>query len=140
VTGVDERPERVVPAEERVDGVVVVRVVAMVRRRGEHRVEVERGGAESLDVVEPVDDPVEVATLEPVGRRRLVPRLERPRGFHPAAPGEAVGEDLVEDGVPDPLRRDDRHGGGPQRLSTRPERAGMVTETRPAPTSSGSPG
>src|SRR5690606_36388954 len=81
-----------------------VRVVPMVRRRGEDRVEVDGGGAEVDQVVEPLGDPVQVTALEAVHRRWRVPVLERPGRRHPAAAGEAVGEDLVEDGVGDPRR------------------------------------
>jgi hypothetical protein len=50
-------------------------VVAVVRRRGEDRVQVDRVDAEILEVVEVLDHAEQVATLEPKERRRRVPRL-----------------------------------------------------------------
>ena len=48
--------------------------------------------------------PEQVAALEAVGRGRGVPGFERARLWHSDAAREAVREDLVEDGVADPVR------------------------------------
>ena len=78
---------------------VVVRVVAVVRGRAEDRGQVERGDAQVLEVVEVLRDPEQVAALEPVVRRRGVPRLERARLADARAGRESVREDLVEDAI-----------------------------------------
>ena len=51
-----------------------------------------------------LDDAEQVAALEPVVGRRRVPRLEGAGLVDAPARGEPVGEDLVEDRVPDPVR------------------------------------
>ena len=102
VGGVEELAEGGVAAEERVDPVVVPGVVPVVRGGSEDRVEIEGGDAEVLQVVELLGDTEEVASLEAVGGRRGVPRLEVRGPREALAPREAVGEDLVEDGVADP--------------------------------------
>ena len=107
VGAIEQLAERRVAAEQRVDLEVVVRVVAVVRGRLEDRRQVDRGDAEVLEVVEPLGDAEQVAALEPVRRRRRVPRLERPGLRHPLARREPVREDLVEDRVADPGRRVD---------------------------------
>jgi hypothetical protein len=101
-----------VTAQERVDRQVVVRVVAVVGRRGEDRVEVDRRDAQSLEVVQVVDHAVQVTALEPVVGRRGVPGLEGPGRMDTAAAGEPVREDLVEDGILHPRRGVDRHARG----------------------------
>ena len=60
---VDEPAKRVVAAEHRVDFLVVVRVVAMVRGRLEDRREVDRVDAQVGQVVELLDHADEVASL-----------------------------------------------------------------------------
>jgi hypothetical protein len=111
---VEQLSERGVAAEQRIDHLVVVGVIAVVRGRREDRVEVERGDPQLGEFVEVLRDAQQVAALEAKRRRRGIPRLHRP-GFGDApARREAVREDLVEDGVatqsgPDerwlPLRR-----------------------------------
>src|SRR5438105_15387834 len=56
---VEERPQRIVTAEERIDREIVRRVVAMVRCGREHRVQVQPVDPEVDEIVEPVDDAVE---------------------------------------------------------------------------------
>ena len=138
VGGVEQSAQGVVAPEHRIDREVVVGVVAMVAPRGEDRVEVDRRDAEVGEVVEPFRHAVEVAPLVAVHGGRRVPRLQ-PRGLrHAPAAGEAIGEDLVEDGVLDPVGRVDvgghaagyRRGGGapagraPARGAPNPPHAG----------------
>ena len=101
VGGVEQFAQRVVAAEQGVDLVVVVRVVAVVGRRGEDGIQIEGGNAQVVQVVEVVDDAVEVAALKPLFFGRGAPRLEGDLLLlgHLSAPGKAVREDLVEDGV-----------------------------------------
>ena len=114
VRGGDERAERLVAAEQRVDPVEARRVVAVRAAGGEDRRQVERARAERLDVVEVLLDPAQVAA-EPLARRvrpapgrQLVPLArDRPvRALLRAArcPREPVGEDLVDDGREVPRR------------------------------------
>ena len=104
MTGVEQLAQGIVAAEQRIDVVVVVRVVAVVRRRSEDRSQVERRDAQGGEVVEPLDDAEQVAALEAVRRGRRVPRFERAGLRDALARREAVGEDLVEDRVADPVR------------------------------------
>ena len=60
----DEAGERVVAAEQRVDVVERVGVVAVARRRREERREVQPAGAERLDVVEVGLDARQVAAVD----------------------------------------------------------------------------
>ena len=98
------------PAEERVDGQVVVGMVPVVRRRAEDGSQIEGGDAELGELVEVLDDPQEVAALEPVAGWRRVPCLEGSGGGDARRAREPIREDLVEDGVTDPARRGGRHG------------------------------
>ena len=99
----EELAEGLVPAEERVDRAVVVGVVAMVGGRGEDRREVEGGDAKLGEVRQSLGDTEQVAALEAVDGRRAVPRLEPARLGDALARSEPVWEDLVEDGVTDPV-------------------------------------
>ena len=122
-----ERAERLLVAEQRIDALVVGRVVAVVARRLEDRVEVERGDAERLEVAELLADALERAAVEVPGEHLvgllvelvgdgLVPVLdeaalgslargiERLGALAPiVAAGEAIGEDLVDDAVAVPV-------------------------------------
>jgi hypothetical protein len=71
VGGAQERAQRLVAAEQRVDAVEARGVVAVGRAGGEERRQVEHVRAESLDVVEVRLDAAEVAA-EPLVRRRRV--------------------------------------------------------------------
>ena len=113
VGDVEQLAKGTVPAQQRIDMEVVVRVVAMVRRRLEDRREIDRRDTELVEVVEVLDHAQQVAALEAMVGRWCVPRLERPRLRHARTRGEPVGEDLVEDGIADPVRRLDRHGRHP---------------------------
>ena len=104
----DERGERLVAAEQRVDAVERRRVVAVRAARREDRRQVERRSRRALDVVEVlprrrarsppnhshgVSGPRPGRELVPVARHGPAGRLAAPR----PAVGEAVGEDLVDD-------------------------------------------
>jgi hypothetical protein len=102
---VEQHAQRQVPAEQGVDRQVVVRVVPVVRRRGEDGCQVQRRDPEVDQVRQPLGDPQQVAALEPVLCRGVVPGLERTRRGDPAGAREAVREDLVEDGVANPVGR-----------------------------------
>ena len=92
-----------VAAEHRVDLLVVVRVVAMVRRRLEDRREVDGVDAQVLQVIEVLDDADQVAPLVAVIGRRSAPLVQVLRLGDRQAPREAVGKDLVEDRVANPI-------------------------------------
>jgi hypothetical protein len=101
VGGVEELAQGVVAAEQGIDLVVVVRVVAVVGRGGKDGVQVEGRDAQVVQIVEIVDDAVEVAALKSLFLGGSAPWLEinllLVRDL--PAPGKAVGKDLVEDGV-----------------------------------------
>src|SRR5262249_62062680 len=101
----DERGERLVAAEHRVDAVEARRVVAVVRAGWEERRQIDDVRAERLDVVEMLLDPGQVAAVPlprgcwPAPGRELVPapRLG-PAGLRSLRAGarEAIQEDLVD--------------------------------------------
>ena len=102
---VDQPAERRVAAEHRVDPVVIVGVVAVVGGRLEDRREVDRVDAEVGQVVEVFQDAEQVAPLVAVGVGGS-PQASRWAGLGTRqAAREAVGEDLVEDRVADPVGR-----------------------------------
>src|SRR5690606_22807176 len=103
--GVEQLAQRGVPAEQRLHRQVVARVVAVVRGGGDDWIRVDGGRAEIRQVIEAIRDTAQITALAAVQLGRRVPVLERAGRRHPAAPGEPVGEDLVEDGVGDPGRR-----------------------------------
>ena len=146
----DELLELLLVAEPRVDPRVVGGVVAVVRVRLEDRVEVDRGDAELLQVVELLPDALEVAAevvaavralaarlgrgvVAAVALREVVPRLLR-RGERAVADRpdrrvvlrvrvlEAVREDLVDDRVPRPGRRGGSRARTPSGPSCGPRR------------------
>ncbi len=117
VAVVEKTPEGALASEDRVHAVVVVGVVAMVGGRLEDGIEVQRGDPEVAEVVEPLGDAHQVATLEAVAGGGSVPRLQAVRLAHLLGPGEAVREDLIEDGVSHPGR------GTVERRGHRPERS-----------------
>ena len=92
-----------VAAEERIHGLVVEGVVAVVRGRREDRGQVQRGDAERPEVVQVLGDAEEIAALEAVDRGRGVPRLQFARLANPGAGRETVREDLIEHGIADPI-------------------------------------
>ena len=102
---VDQPAEGRVAAEHRVDLLVVVRVIAMVRGRLEDRREVDGVDAQVAQIVEMLDDADQVAALVAVIRRRRAPLVEVPGLGDRQAPREPIGEDLVEDRVADPVGR-----------------------------------
>src|SRR6266540_5044283 len=100
---VEQRVEGRIAAQQWVDLIIVVGVIAVVRGRLEDWREVDRGRAQVLDVVQALDYAEQVAALVPLGRRRAVPRLEVVRLDQPVALREAVREDLVEHRVLHPI-------------------------------------
>lgn len=111
----------------------VLRVVAVVRARGEDRVEVEGRYAEVVQVVELLDHAEEVAALVTVQCGRGIPLLEVARLVNSWATCEAVGEDLVEDGVLHPRRPGVacRHGGNANPLAFRGYAPLVILPRRP---------
>ena len=93
---VDQRAQRVVAAEQRVDGQVVDRVVAVVGGRGEDRREIERLDAQPRQIVQASGDAGQVAAPEAARLRRRSPRPHVRRIDRPIAVGETVGKDLVD--------------------------------------------
>jgi len=123
--------KRLQVAQQRVDGLEVGGIVAVVGARLEDRVEVDGGHAQVFEIVQLLDDPGQVAAEEvavivarPARRlghaaidRRLVPRLveeqrqvavEHIRAVRwivgRVAVAEAIGENLVDHGVAHPAR------------------------------------
>jgi hypothetical protein len=108
-----QRGERLVAAEQRVDAVEGRRVVPVLAARREERRQVDHVRAERLDVVEMRLDAEEVAAVElvrglaPSPCRELVPGLaDRPLRRRDIEPRrrETVGVDLVDDRADVPLR------------------------------------
>ncbi len=123
---VEQLAQGVVATQQRVHGEVVVGVIAMIGGRGEHGVQVERRDAETLQAIEVLDDPVEVAALEAADRRRSVPGLELTGSRHAATASKPVGEDLVEDGVAHPGWSVDGHGAQGIAFGPRRPRRGTI--------------
>ena len=102
VSGFNERVERLVTPEHRVDLEIVMSVIAVIRGTLEDRVKPNRVYAQIDEVVEFFNNAPEVAALITVMRRRNVPRLDPgpdidlPRAMKP------IWEDLIEDGIFDP--------------------------------------
>ncbi len=94
-------------AEVRIDPRVVEGVVLVVRGRLEDRVQVERSDAQAGQVVEAIDDALQVAAHEVVKVRGCAPGLHILRVVRRVAVGEAIRKNLIEDGVPNPLRGDE---------------------------------
>src|SRR3954451_22902712 len=99
---VEQGAEGSVAAQQRIDLVVIVGMVAMVRGRLEDRSEVDRRRAKRLNVIEMLDYAQQVAAFVALNRRRAIPGLKIARLGQLVALREAVGENLVEDGVLDP--------------------------------------
>jgi hypothetical protein len=100
----EQRFERSVAAEHRIDVEVVERVVPMIARRVEDRIEIEGIDPQFGQPIEVLDDPPQVAALVSAARGRSRPWLETSRFRHPLRPGEPIGEDLIEDRVGHPRR------------------------------------
>ena len=100
---VDQSPEGRRSAEHGVDLFVVVRVIAVVGRRLKDRREIDGVDAQVGQVVEVLDDADQVAPLIAVVSRRCAPLVEVARLGHRHAPREAIGKDLVEDRVANPV-------------------------------------
>ena len=107
VDRVDELAQGCVAAEQWIDLQVVVRVIAVVRGGGEDRGQVQGGDPQVGQHRQVLGDAQQVAALEAVEGRWIGPRLEMTRLGHAVAGGEAVGEDLIEDGIANPARRVD---------------------------------
>ncbi len=82
-----------------VDLVVIRGIVAVVGGGVKNGVEVDRVHPQVEDVVEALDDTPQVAALKSPGGWGRAPGLEVRRVVGGIAVGEAVGEDLVEDGI-----------------------------------------
>jgi hypothetical protein len=79
-----------------------------MRCRLEDGIQVNGGDAQVEQVIEFLDDAAQIAALEVVNGGRRAPGLDVDRVVGWVAVGEAVGENLVEDGVLYPVR--DSHG------------------------------
>ena len=101
----DQRREIIVGAEARVDALVVGRVVLVVRRRREHRREVQAADAEIGEPAEVLADARKVAAEERLHRRRLAPRSLPGRVVHLVAIRETVREHEIERSPGDPRRQ-----------------------------------
>ena len=99
--------KRLVPAQDGIHLVVVVGVVAVVGRRLKDGVEVDSGDPQFLQIAQSLSHAQQIAPFEAVGRRRTVPRLQVRRLGNPLTAGKAIGKDLVEDSVFDPVGGND---------------------------------
>ncbi len=105
MTGRQQLLESLVAAQQRIHLVVVVRVVAVVGGGLEDGVEVDRGDPQVAQPVELLDHPHQVTALVAVPGGRSVPLLQIGGLVNPARSREAIGKDLIEDGVGNPGRR-----------------------------------
>ena len=103
---VDQPPERGVAAQHRVDLLVVVRVIAVVRRRLEDRREVDGVDAQVLTGSRGARRRRSGRRPDSRDRSAAQPQSSRCLGLGTvSAPREPVGEDLVEDRVANPVGR-----------------------------------
>ena len=118
VQSLAQRNQRLVAAKMRVDVLVVGHVVLVVRLGGEDRVEIQRGDAQLLDIIQLLRNALQVAAVEDQREGGVVRRQRAPgeglralaavfvlvglRIVRRIAVGETVGEDLVEDGFVQP--------------------------------------
>ena len=98
--------ERGVAAQQGIHLHVVEGVIAMVGRCREDRVQIERIDTQRLEIVQLLDNAVQIAALEALLLGRGTPRLEgNARHWRPLLPtGEAIREDLIENGILYPVR------------------------------------
>ncbi|CRH62053.1 Uncharacterised protein [Chlamydia trachomatis] len=103
VGGVDEGGEGGFVSESRVDGEVVLGIVAMVGVGFEDRREVEGVDAELDEMIELARDTREIPSEEVVPGRLAPPGNDSLRIEGVVAIGEAFREDLIEDGIMKPI-------------------------------------
>ncbi len=101
---VEQRVEGRIAAQQWVDLIIVVGVVAVVRGRLEDWREIDRGRAQLLDMIQMLDHAQQIAALVALDRRRAIPGLKIIRLGELVTFGEPIGEDLIEHGVLDPVR------------------------------------
>ena len=115
--------EILLAAEQRVDALVIARVVAVVGIGLKDRVEVDRGHAQALQIVELLDHAAQRAPekvvvqdlavlVRTIGRDIVPVFMQHARGDALAlglhgkpVPAEAVGEDIIGDALAEPARR-----------------------------------
>ena len=78
-------------------------MIAMVRGGLKNRIQVKSGYAQVLQLIQVLGNPDQVAAFEAMQCWRRFPRLEVSWLGDRFAAGKAVGEDLVEDGMLDPI-------------------------------------
>ena len=83
-------------------------MIAMIRGRLKDGAEIQRVHAEVGEIVEVVDHPQEIASLEAVPGRRGFPRLQVGWLLDAAAGRKTIGKDVIEYGLLDPVRGQDR--------------------------------
>ena len=107
MNGVDQGIEGSVSPQQRINRQVVVRVIAMIRRRTEDRRQVQTGDTHALKFLQRLDHPVEITPLKPLFRGVVSPGFERQRalGQNPAAAAETVRKDLIKHRIRHPLGR-----------------------------------
>ena len=107
VRRVEQPCERGIPAEERVNLVIVVRVIAMIRGRLKDGAEIQRVNAKVREIVEVVDHAQQIAALEAVRGRRGLPGLQVGWLLDATAGGKPIGKDVIEHRILDPVRGQD---------------------------------
>ena len=100
---VQQLAQRRVAAQHRIHLEVVVGVIAMVRARAEDRVEIDGVDPQVGQVIQPLDHAQQIAALVGVAGGRGAPRLQVGRLGHVVRLGKAIGRDLIEDSVPNPV-------------------------------------
>ena len=93
------------PPQHRVDLFVIVRVITVVGRRLKDRREVDGVHTQVDEIIEVLDDADQVTPLIAVIGRRCAPLVQVPRLRHRQRPRKAVGKDLVENRVANPVGR-----------------------------------
>ena len=100
---VDHAPQGRRPAQHGIDFFVVVRVIAVVGRRLKDRREVDGIDTQVGEVIEVFDHADQVAPLIAVIGRLRTPLVQVLRLGQAQRPREAVGKDLVENRVANPV-------------------------------------
>jgi hypothetical protein len=110
VSGVDEFAKGDVSAQQWIDLVVIVGVIAVITRRLENGREVNRSDAQVLQVGKFVDYAPEVAAFVAFVGGRRIPGFQGDRGLGEritriGSTGKAIGKNLIKDRVFDPVWR-----------------------------------
>ena len=110
VGGLEQFLEGSIATQNRIHAQIILGVIPMVGRALEDGAQVERVHAQVLQVVQLLGHAQQVAALKAVVGGLVVPWLQVGRLVDALALGKAIREDLIEDGVFDPVGSLNRHG------------------------------